>query len=199
MQTWTDLGVVEQLSLQDLVAGRFRSALRVRDLSLLVIDDADRVAAFYPLRDHTVTDGFRFFEEAFGCALLRPEEPLRESPLRPDAMDLAKLSAMYAQAAAVLTRLRNRHPDATPARLWPHHFDIAVLIGATGVGFLAGDDSIDEPYWYVYNTPMPETLPPLSNGEWFRGHWTGAVLKGDPDAATIERFLDEAISAVRSV
>ncbi len=57
--------------------------------------------------------------------------------------------------------------------------------------------SIDEPYWYVYNSPMPSPLPPLSQGEWFRGHWTGAVLKGDPDAATIEKFLDEAIAAVR--
>ena len=41
------------------------------------------------------------------------------------------------------------------------------------------------------------SLPPLSVGEWFRGHWTGAVLKGDPDAATIEKFLDEVIAVVR--
>jgi hypothetical protein len=114
----------------------------------------------------------------------------RPQRFTPDADDLAKLARMYAQAAELLARIH------TPVRLWPHHFDVAVLIDKLGVGFLAGDDEIDEPYWYVYNTPMPDPLPALRVGEWHRGHWTGAVLKGDPDAATIEAFLREAMAAV---
>jgi hypothetical protein len=176
---------------QDCVDGRFRAGLRLRDLTLLIIDG--RVVEF-PLRGHTVEDGFRFYEEATGFELDRSETT--SGTLAPDEKDLAQLARMYGQAAAILERLRVEHPSASPARLWPHHFDIAILIGNIGVGFLAGDDAIDEPYWYVYNTPMPEALRPLSVGEWYRGHWTGAVLRGDPDVATIETFLREAIAAV---
>ena len=121
-------------------------------------------------------------------------DKVHELPLRSvDAGELATLARMYENAVGILARI----PGASPVRLWPHHFDVAVLIGSIGVGFLAGDDAIDEPYWYVYNSPMPAELAPLSAGEWFRGEWTGAVLKGDPDAATIQKFLDEALHAVR--
>ena len=131
--------------------------------------------------------------------LLLIDDAVNELPLRAaaDAGDLATLARMYASAARILERLRAKHDGASPVRLWPHHFDVAILIGSIGVGFLAGDDAIDEPYWYVYNSPMPAELAPLSSGEWFRGHWTGAVLKGDPDADAIEKFLHEAIRAVR--
>ncbi len=130
--------------------------------------------------------------------LLLIADGVHELPLRaPNPQDLATLARLYENAAKVLEGLRAKHPGASPVRLWPHHFDVAFLIGKIGIGFLAGDDAIDEPYWYVYNSPMPAELPPLSAGEWYRGEWTGAVLKGDPDAATIEKFLDGAIVAVR--
>jgi hypothetical protein len=186
---WSD---AQRALVQDLVDGRFASGLRIHDLTLLLLDAAERVVAEYPLRNRTIDDGFRFYEERLGRTLQRPEEAVYEGALAPDEADLATLSRMYGQAAAILHRF-----DATP-RLWPHHFDIAVLLGNLGVGFLAGDRSIDEPYWYVYNTPMPDPLPPLAVGEWFHGgHWTGAVLKGDPSVVTIEHFLDEAVAAVR--
>lgn len=130
--------------------------------------------------------------------LLLIADRVHEVPVRAgDAAEVAAIGRLYENAQQVLERLRVKHPAASAVRLWPHHFDVAVLIGNIGVGFLAGDDAIDEPYWYVYNSPMPDALPALSTGEWYRGHWTGAVLKGDPDAATIEKFLDEAIAAVR--
>jgi hypothetical protein len=161
--TWSD---EHEAFVQEPIEGRLRPGLRLRDLTLLLI-----------------------------------EERVHELPLRGrtelDPGDLATLSRLYADAAKVLERVRAKEAGASPVRLWPHHFDVAILIGQIGVGFLAGDVAIHEPYWYVYNTPMPEQLPPLSHGEWFRDHWTGAVLKGDPDAATIEKFLDEAIAAVR--
>ena len=188
--TWSD---VHDAFVQELVDGRFRSGLRLRDLTLLLIMD-NRVHEF-PLRGRTVEDGFRFYEERLGRALERVQ--ISSGTLDPDERELATITRLYAQAAGILERLRARNPGALPVRLWPHHFDVAFLIGTIGVGFLAGDDAIDEPYWYVYNSPMPIELPPLSIGEWFRGHWTGAVLKGDPEAATIDMFLDEAIGNTR--
>lgn len=176
---------------QDCVDGKFQSGLRLADLTLLLINGG---VIEYPLRGRTVEDGFRFFETHTGETLDRVET--KSGPLMPDGDDLAQLARMYGQAAAILERLRAQHPQATPVRLWPHHFDIAMLIDKIGIGFLAGDDEIDEPYWYVYNTPMPDPLLPLSTGEWHRGHWTGAVLQGDPERAVIERFLDEAIAQV---
>jgi len=145
--------------------------------------------------DEKLQTGVRFRD----FTLLLIAEEVHELPLRGtfDPGDLATFARLYENAAKILERLRAKHDGASPVRLWPHHFDVAILIGNIGVGFLAGDDSLDEPYWYVYNTPIPNELPPLSHGEWFRGHWTGAVLKGDPDTATIETFLDEAIAAVR--
>ena len=145
------------------------------------------------LIDGRFRSGFRLRD--FTLLLIDAEDRViaahRPQRFTPDEDDLATLARLYAQAATILAR---RH---TPVRLWPHHFDVAILMNHLGVGFLAGDDAIDEPYWYVYNTPMPDPLPTLSVGEWYRGEWTGAVLKGDPDAATIERFLDEAMAAVR--
>ena len=155
---WSD---EHEAFVQEAIDGRLRPGLRLRDFTLLLIED----------RVH--------------------ELPLRATH------DVRMLARMYASAARMLGSLRAKHEGASPVRLWPHHFDVAILIGNIGVGFVAGDEAIDEPYWYVYNSPMPESLPPLANGEWFRGHWTGAVLKGDPDAAAIEKFLDEAIAAVR--
>jgi hypothetical protein len=109
---------------------------------------------------------------------------------------------MYGSAAAILERIRAKHPAAAPVRCWPHHFDIATLIPlpenrSIGLGFLGGDANIPEPYWYVYVSPMPEaTLPPISVGRWYAGAWVGAVLTGEHDAETTERFLNEAIGAL---
>ena len=109
---------------------------------------------------------------------------------------------MYGDAAAILERLRAKHPTASPVRCWPHHFDIATLITlpenrSLGIGFLGGDANIPQPYWYVYAVPTPEnTLPPLSTGRWYAEKWVGAVLEGRNDVATAERFLDEVIAAL---
>ena len=165
-------------------------------------DDSHHSFTWSPAHDAFVQDlvdgrfrsGFRI--RTFTLLLIDAQDRIlgehRPQRFTPDADALATIARMYAHAAEILGRLHQ------PVRMWPHHFDVAVLIdGTLGVGFLAGDDAIDEPYWYVYNTPMPDPLPPLTAGEWHRGAWTGAVLRGDPEAATIERFLREAIAAVR--
>ena len=163
-------------------------------------DDSHQSFTFSPAHDAfvqgLVDDRFRpgFRMRDFTLLLVGADDRVlaehRPQRFRPDETDVTKIARMYAQAAGILERIH------TPVRLWPHHFDVAILRNNLGVGFLAGDDAIDEPYWYVYNTPMPDPLPPLTAGEWHRGEWTGAVLRGDPDVATIERFLREAIAVV---
>lgn len=158
--TWS---AAHEAMVQGLVDGSFRPGLRLRDLTVVMIDAEGRVFTEFPLRGSS------------------------------SSAQLQRMASLYAQAAEVLERLRERQPQASAVRLWPHHFDMALLIGTIGAGFVAGDDAIDEPYWYVTNTQTPDPLPRLSTGHWHRGEWTGPVLTGDPDGATIERFLDEAI------
>jgi len=193
---------------QDCVDGRFRAGLRLCDLALLVIDAEDRVTDSFCLRGRTLDDGFRFYEERVGRMIARPGEPLPEHPVASgacfSAMEnfLSALASMYGDAAAVLERIRAKHPGASPVRLWPHHFDIATLISlpgnrSLGLGFLGGDANIPEPYWYIYANPMSEnTLPPLSVGRWYAGAWVGGVLTGESSAADAERFLNEAIGVL---
>lgn len=199
--TWSD---ERDALLQGVVDGRYRSGLRPRDCALLFIqgDDVDA----YPLAGHTLDDGFRFLEERVGSRLARPEEPLPDHPVAhgvkfaPDAADLARIAAGFAEANRQLERVRAAHREASPVRLWPHHFDIATLLsfgdGRTiGTGWLAGDALYPEPYWYVtpWPYPGPSTLPPLSAGAWHTEGWVGAVLRGKGDA---ERFLAEAIGCL---
>lgn len=187
---------------QEPAEGHIQSGLRLRDLTLLLI--APGGVSEYPLRGRTLDDAFRFYEERVGRMLARPGESIpdhavaRGALFAPDAQDLSALASMYADAAALLERVRAKHPGASPVRVWPHHFDIATTI-AEGertilAGFVPGDEGIPEPYWYVTAWPAPATPPKLAVGEWHTQGWTGAVLKGQGD---VERFLDEAILGVR--
>ena len=73
------------------------------------------------------------------------------------------LAAWFSCAAEVLAWLAGVHvdirPGPSPVRCWPHHFDIASLIlldegggedaRSIGVGFSPGDETFNEPYYYV--------------------------------------------------
>ena len=73
---------------------------------------------------------------------------------------------------------------------WPHHFDIATLITieenpgpekskTIGVGLSPGDESYNEPYFYISPWPYPvnkNNLPKLNHGFWHTQGWFGEVL-----------------------
>ena len=81
-------------------------------------------------------------------------------------------------------------PGSLPRRIWPHHFDLAVLHLLDGsdadpeaspsvnVGFSPGDETSPEPYYYLRPWPEPkvEVAPALPGGEWHREGWFGALL-----------------------
>jgi hypothetical protein len=87
--------------------------------------------------------------------------------------------------------------ESSPVQLWPHHFDLALLWFSgrlvadqdpddpeyadeqMNFGFVTGDDSITEPYFYAtaYPTPDAFTRQSLPDGAyWHTAGWTGAIL-----------------------
>jgi hypothetical protein len=98
-------------------------------------------------------------------------------------------TAYYANTHKLLQEVMNDTEDISPIQIWPHHFDMAVLISlpgkkggepmTIGMGLSPGDKSYSEPYWYVTPYPYPnsEKLPGLEgHGFWHTEHWVGAVL-----------------------
>ncbi len=133
---------------------------------------------------------------------------------------LRELAAWFGNANIVVEDIRGqlskRGLEPSPARCWPHHFDLATLVsfpgrsGETayvGVGLSPGDMYYDEPYFYVTVYPAPDIskLPPLSFGHWHTEHFVGAcapaekVLSADDRKAAIEDFLRNAVDVAIKV
>ena len=130
-----------------------------------------------------------------------------------DAETLGQLAAWFSNADATLCAVRDemsaRKLDAPPVRCWPHHFDLDTLVtvapGRTsGVGFEPGDDSYDEPYFYVSVYPAADVgslpaLPPV--GHWHTANFTAAIapaqriLAAPDQGAAVAAFLRAATDA----
>src|SRR5262249_57756656 len=105
---------------------------------------------------------------------------------------LAALVTWFTNADVALGTIRvevaARGLDAPPVRCWPHHLDLDTLVTVapgctTGVGFEPGDESYDEPYFYVSVYPAPDlaTLPPLPPlGHWHAKGFTAALAPAHP-------------------
>lgn len=160
---------------------------------------ADKFADHSPsdIPDHPVATGAAYDVESYAQAM-------------------AEFCNYYGNANLLLTTMqetyRDVHPGPNEVRMWPHHFDIAVLVTleegdpetakAFGFGFEPGDISCEQPYFYTYPWPRsqrPETLPELIGlGEWTApGTWLGTWLKGteiaqipaDEQQAKVEAYL----------
>jgi hypothetical protein len=114
------------------------------------------------------------------------------------AAALDELARWYGAAAELLgdftEGIASQHagirPGASPVRCWPHHFDIATLVGleegptarSIGVGISPGDESCPQPYVYVSPWPHLKTeglpgLPPP--GHWHTLGYVAAVATGE--------------------
>jgi len=117
--------------------------------------------------------------------------------------------------------------ETSPVQLWPHHFDLAMLLFSgrripgedptdedasdeqMNFGFSTGDGGISEPYFYITAWKSPEGLTtlPLSDGaHWHTAGWKGAVLpyqvlrkhrNGDNTLLHFFRETRDGISALR--
>ncbi len=216
----------------------FQAALRFRDLTLLLLGAEGRVAAEHSMDGRTIGDGYRWLQSAIETytgkpipkPLFRPDHelpphaagssaPLTSQPRGP----FEELSRWYANADYVLRQWQSEYPAASPVRCWPHHFDIAFLIhldrekGAEesrtiGVGLSPGDDSYQEPYFYISPYPYPEEetrRPALAGaGHWNSEDFVAAVLPasklvdaGSPAAQLrqVEAYARSAIEGCRKL
>ena len=134
---WSDQ---RQALMQEQIGG-IQAGIRPRDLTILANDDE------FPLRGHTLDEGFAFLESRFGVSLNRPNVDLPDHAVAhgakfdADPQHLAVLAGYYAHAAMLLEAVK-----ASPVRCWPHHFDIATLHmlggGKTiGIGLSPGDEA----------------------------------------------------------
>lgn len=107
---------------------------------------------------------------------------------------------------------------ATLPRLWPHHFDLGMLMSleehgdpskgrSIGIGLAPGDDGDPQPYWYVNPYPKPESidgLPQPAFGAWNTEGFVGLKLDatsvigdGNGQEERVRQFLGDAISICR--
>jgi hypothetical protein len=214
----------------------FRVALNPVTLTSLLLDRQQQAIATFPLHQKTLVEGMSWHQGEIAKLgadaskiefLVYPPDDFPDHPLAHGAAfhnreeaGRQELTGYYAHTHRLLQELVDATEDASPIHIWPHHFDMAVLISLSGkkggepmtigVGMSPGDLSYNEPYWYVSPYPHPDTahLPPLAgHGFWHTEHWVGAVLTASKltqeSAATQEEqvrtFLQSAVEASQAL
>lgn len=206
----------------------YRAGLILSELQLLMRSEKGEELASLRLAERPFGHAFEWGRET--VARLSPEAPevkLRELPDFPEhrlgdgalfsgdlSDERAELARYFGNAQRLLSELCEQHADASPVQVWPHHFDIAILIplDATeasaprqtlGVGLSPGDESFAEPYWYVSPWPAPEeaALPVIDGpGSWQAEPFFAAVLTASemlaasgPQPENARRFVTAAM------
>ncbi len=142
-----------------------------------------------------------------------PDHPLAHGAAFEPGKEAARAAivAYYAQTYPQLVAIIAANATASPIYIWPHHFDMAVLMTYPGeseddtrylgVGLSPGDRTCEEPYWYITPYPYPDVaqLPELSVGHWHTNGWVGAVLTASQvqHEATIQEFIKAGVAAAK--
>jgi hypothetical protein len=182
-----------------------RAALRVEDLTLLLLD-GDAPLETLPLPGQSLTDAYAAFQEA----LEAHGAPPPNGKLTPPGYDIPghavadgapfsleepaafqELAHWFANGTRALTELATDRAEGAVVRCWPHHFDLGGLFvvstgpdgqltSSVGFGLSPGDESYAEPYAYVSPWPAParEALPARDGLRWHTEGFTSAVLTG---------------------
>lgn len=181
-----------------------RIAIRLPDLSLCIFDDKDYIVQALEISGFTRMELYEWMTKALEANCINTEnlglEMHYEIPDQarykhasfenPDTEATRFISRMRTNAYDIITELVKNYPDASPVRIWPHHFDTGSLIpyydgdkmkAGIGLGLAMPDKMVEEPYFYV-NHWMDEPLtdyPKLKNpgkGKWIIHDWKGKVL-----------------------
>ncbi|MCA1990993.1 MAG: hypothetical protein LDL41_02945 [Coleofasciculus sp. S288] len=215
----------------------FQVALDPVSLTSLILNQKGETIASFPLHQKTLGEGMKWHKEEISklgaeaekiTFLSYPPDDFPDHALAHgasfDATQEAGLKALtdyYANTHLLLQEIVATTEGTSPIHTWPHHFDMATLITlpstkngeamTIGVGMSPGDQSYNEPYWYITPYPYPDTatLPELDgDGFWHTQHWVGAVLKtsqlSENETAEAQQekaraFVNSAIKALRSL
>lgn len=197
--SWSE--VPRALTTEPITADRtFRIGVRLEDLSLIVLDEGERVTQEFALSGRTVGEAHAWLAAVAGAAGLDATRltPRKHYTIPTHAVatgapftlgsgaEFRELQRYWSNAALALDEIARATDGASAVRCWPHHFDIAILIelpaarrSTIGVGQSPGDEFYAEPYWYVGPYPYPATtdLPSLGAvGRWHTSGWVGAAL-----------------------
>lgn len=138
-----------------------------------------------------------------------------------ESASLSTLSAWFDLAHELLSEFAAANarldPGPSPVRCWPHHFDIATYVSleagdfetarGVGVGMLPGDETYDQPYFYINPWPHLDLadLPAVPQpGHWHREGFVGAIataeelLSSSEIKKTLKHFIAEAFSIGRN-
>jgi hypothetical protein len=176
------------------------AGLHLAALRLLVVRGGleERLA----LEGQRAKDADAWLDARLAAAGLRPASAIKlpyETPARPFHAEPAQALALarwFGAASELFREVRRRYaayrPGPGAAVVWPHHFDMAVLVrfeeGAgeaaksIGIGLSPGDHYYEQPYLYVSAYPPPKKakapkLPP--GGHWHTKDFVGAVATAD--------------------
>ena len=203
-----------------------RFALRPADCKLLTIDDAGTTLSSFSFRGQTLDDAHEWTraacEKAGGDRSLYRSAKHYEIPAHPvatgarfvaDAGADRAFSQLWSNAHHFLQAVAATNSGASTVRLWPHHFDLGLIVTiddkrSVGVGFTPGDHYYDEPYWYVspYPRPTAATRPVLDAGaHWHEQDFFSAVLPWSAYSASshpgdaVAAYLRSALRGARSL
>jgi hypothetical protein len=109
-----------------------------------------------------------------------------------------KLARALSSVSAAMSGFRaGIREETSPIQIWPHHFDLSMIWlpgrkipgqdpadeeysdKQMNFGFVFGDESFAEPYFYVTAYPLPDEMPQLElpdGATWRSGDFNGAVL-----------------------
>jgi len=134
-----------------------------------------------------------------------------------DTVAFQVLTDSFSNAFTAFEAIRQDDSRSSDLLVWPHHFDLGLLITVAtdelgnlsksiGLGLSPGDGSYTSPYYYVTNWPAPKAakLPAKlsSKGQWHTDYWVGMVLPlepitSDPDGQDqreiVAVFLEESL------
>lgn len=211
----------------ELVRGRrgFRAALRIGDLTLLLIDPAGIAIKTLPLESRTYDEALGWLvreAEALGVGTDTGAPDVPRPPL-PEALDgklevrdrpaFAELDRWYGNGDRALRNVARVSEGASAVRCSARAPSLATdlfLPAREGesprrvtVGMSPGDETIDEPHLFVRPTPAPGSPYPelVTPARW---EHDAAVLRGsaiatehdaDAQATLVQRFLEASIPA----
>ncbi len=196
------------------VRGR-RTGLELASL-VLFVERAGRVEARLPLAGKNLAEGRDWLATALGeetIALPVHDLPARDvdAPFAAPGAGHGAAAAWFAFAHAALVPLLGL-PTARLLRLWPHHFDLALLDvidgegegdRSVGLGFTLGGGALDVPYFYALPWPVPAETAELAHGHWETAAYVGPCLRAEDiigaaaPRALVTSFLAEARRASR--